>query len=254
MPNTHSGRGRKARGAIARGEAPAPAGDAAPPGLPLAELPPVGASRPLRIAVLGAHPDDPESGCGGTIARYAAGGHAVVVFYLTRGEAGIRGTSHDAAAAIRTAEAERACAILGATPRFVGQIDGETEISVARYAQFEEMLSAEKPDVLLAHWPIDTHRDHRVASLLAYDAWLRAGRSLLLCYFEVMAGAQSQQFHPTHYVDITAFETRKRDACYAHASQGHAWYDGDHVQMHQFRGREAGVRSAEAFVVHARST
>jgi len=212
MPNTHSGRGRKARGAIARGEAPAPAGDAAPPGLPLAELPPVGASRPLRIAVLGAHPDDPESGCGGTIARYAAGGHAVVVFYLTRGEAGIRGTSHDAAAAIRTAEAERACAILGATPRFVGQIDGETEISVARYAQFEEMLSAEKPDVLLAHWPIDTHRD------------------------------------------ITAFETRKRDACYAHASQGHAWYDGDHVQMHQFRGREAGVRSAEAFVVHARST
>ena len=57
--------------------------------------------RPLRIVCVGAHPDDPESGCGGTLARYAAAGHRVTVIYLTRGEAGIPGKSHEEAASIR---------------------------------------------------------------------------------------------------------------------------------------------------------
>src|SRR5260370_41917541 len=61
-------------------------------------------SRGLRIVCVGGHPDDPESGCGGTLARYSALGHAVTVIYLTRGEAGISGKSHDEAAAIRSAE------------------------------------------------------------------------------------------------------------------------------------------------------
>lgn len=68
----------------------------------------------LKVLVAGAHPDDPESGCGGTIARYADEGHTVTILYLTRGEAGIRGKSHDEAAAIRTAEAKKACEILKA--------------------------------------------------------------------------------------------------------------------------------------------
>src|SRR6266852_4782593 len=87
------------------------------------------ASRPLRIVCVGAHPDDPESGCGGTLARYASAGHAVTVIYLTRGEAGIAGKSHEEAAAIRTAEAEAACKILGGKPIFAGQIDGATEVT-----------------------------------------------------------------------------------------------------------------------------
>ena len=45
------------------------------------------------MVCVGAHPDDPESGCGGTLARYAAAGHRVTVLYLTRGEAGIAGQS-----------------------------------------------------------------------------------------------------------------------------------------------------------------
>jgi len=62
------------------------------------------------------HPDDPESGCGGTLALYAAQGHRVTIVYLTRGERGIAGKSERDAAAIRTAEAEAACGILGAKP------------------------------------------------------------------------------------------------------------------------------------------
>ena len=59
----------------------------------------------LHIVCLGAHPDDPESGCGGTLARYSAAGHRVTIIYLTRGERGIAGRALDEAARIRTAEA-----------------------------------------------------------------------------------------------------------------------------------------------------
>jgi LmbE family N-acetylglucosaminyl deacetylase len=68
----------------------------------------------LKIIAAGGHPDDPESGAGGTIARYADLGHDAANLYLTRGEAGIKGKSHDEAAAIRSAEIEKACAILKA--------------------------------------------------------------------------------------------------------------------------------------------
>src|SRR5712691_2625172 len=54
----------------------------------------------LKIVCIGGHPDDPESGCAGTLARYAEAGHNVTVIYLTRGERGISGKSNEEAAAI----------------------------------------------------------------------------------------------------------------------------------------------------------
>ena len=209
----------------------------------------------LKVLVAGAHPDDPESGCGGTIARYVEGGHDVAVLYLTRGEAGIKGKSHEEAAALRTAEAKKACAILKARPLFAGQIDGATEVTPALYDAFRKIVESEKPDVVFTHWPIDSHRDHRACSLLVYDAWLRTGRKFALYYFEVDLGAQTQCFRPTHYIDITTTEPRKREACFAHESQNAAtgFYPSYHVKMHEFRGMESGFRLAEAFVHHDRS-
>jgi LmbE family N-acetylglucosaminyl deacetylase len=230
-------------------------------GLPLAEPAnvaqvgdtPQGRTR-LKVVVAGAHPDDPESGCGGTIARYADLGHEVVVLYLTRGEAGIQGKSHQEAAAIRTAEAEKACEILKARPAFAGQIDGSTEISPARYEDFWRVLEAEKPALVFTHWPLDTHRDHRATSLVVYDAWLEAGRKYPLFYFEVDTGSQTSHFWPTHYVDITVTEARKRAACFAHASQNpEEFYGQYHDQMNRFRGLECGRKYAEAFVRHVQS-
>jgi LmbE family N-acetylglucosaminyl deacetylase len=203
----------------------------------------------LKIVIVGGHPDDPESGAGGTMARLADLGHDVVALYLTRGEAGIPGKTHEQAAAIRTAECEKACQILKARPAFAGQVDGSTELNAARYDAFAKVLAGEKPDVVFTHWPVDTHRDHRAASLLTYDAWLKAGReSFALYYFEVMTGVQSQNFRPTDYVDITATEPRKRDACFAHASQDPAHFYDIHDLMNRFRGTERGCKFAEAFV------
>ncbi len=207
----------------------------------------------LKIVVAGAHPDDPESGCGGTMLRYALAGHEVVALYLTRGEAGIRDTPHDEAARIRTVECNTACEILKARPVFAGQIDGSTEISPQRYDEFAKIIEAEAPDAVFAHWPVDTHRDHRAASLLAYDAWLRSGKKFALYYFEVMSGSQSQNFHSTDYVDITAVEDRKRAALFAHASQHPEGMYAHHAGMSRFRGYEMGTTHAEAFVRHAQS-
>src|SRR5690349_4144901 len=85
--------------------------------------------RKRKVVCVGGHPDDPESGCGGTLARLASLGHDVTIIYLTRGEAGIEGKSHQEAAAIRSDEAMAACKILNAKPVFAGQIDGDTIVN-----------------------------------------------------------------------------------------------------------------------------
>src|SRR5690242_19535970 len=75
-------------------------------------------SHQLNIICVGAHPDDPETGCGGTLARLANEGHRVSIVYLTRGEAGIRNGHGSLASQIRTAEARRGSILLGAQPYF----------------------------------------------------------------------------------------------------------------------------------------
>src|SRR6516162_7253252 len=220
-------------------------------GLPLVGIGAEDKPHKLKVIVAGAHPDDPESAAGGTAARYAELGHDVVCLYLTRGEAGLKGKTAKEAAAIRMAEAEKACEILKTRPLFAGQIDGDTEVNAARYDAFNKLLDAEKPDVVFTHWPVDLHRDHRATAMLVYDAWLKAGRKFALFYFEVDAGAQTQLFRPTHYVDITETEDRKRQACYAH-TDAPQFYPRYHDLMNRFRGLECGCQYAEAFVQHHR--
>ena len=211
--------------------------------------------RKLKILVAGAHPDDPETGCGGTILRYTQAGHEVTSFYLTRGEAGIPGTSHEEAARIRTAELRQSCEIMHAKPVFGGQIDGDTEVNRARYEAVKQMLDAENPDIIFTHWPVDTHRDHRACSILIYDAWLAQGMKAALYYFEVDTGGQTQTFHPTDYCDITPVVEKKHEACFVHKSQKirEETYPQFHAKMEVFRGLEYGCDYAEAFVHHERS-
>ncbi len=206
--------------------------------------------RKLKVVVVGAHPDDPETGCGGTMARYSSSGHDVAAVYLTRGEHGIEGRSPEESARIRTAEAGKACRILGVRPVFVGQIDSHTEISSDRYQEFTGIIEKESPDLLLTHWPIDRHRDHRAASLLSLDSWLSLERKFDLYYYEVYSGIQTQNFSPTHYVDITATEPRKKSATYAHESQKPEKLYELHDLMNRFRGTEYRCQYAESFVRH----
>jgi LmbE family N-acetylglucosaminyl deacetylase len=207
----------------------------------------------LKVVVAGVPTGDPEAACGGTMARLAELGHEVVALYLTRGEAGVPGKAAAEAAALRSTEAQRACDLLKARALFAGQADGATEVTPARYDAFRKVLDGERPQAVFTHWPIDGHRDHRATSLLVYDAWLAGGRRFALYFFEVSTGQETQHFRPTHYVDITAVEPRKRAACWAHASQDPATFYAYHEDMHRFRGFEAGCKRAEAFVRHEQS-
>lgn len=218
------------------------------PGLAAASPAQPAAAAPLKVVCVGAHPDDPESGCGGTLLRYSAAGHKIAVVYLTRGERGISGKSLDEAAAIRTAESEAACRIMGAKAVFAGQIDGATEFTRDAVKSFARAITAEAPDVVFTQWPIDTHMDHQVAALLTVRTYWDTGRRFQLYFYEVNAGAQTQCFRPTDYVDITAVREKKKAALFAHKSQnGEEVYRRHHEVMENFRGREARVTAAEAF-------
>ena len=209
---------------------------------------------PLSVVCVGGHPDDPESGCGGALSLYSARGAAVTVVYLTRGERGIPGKSLDEAARIRSAECEAACKIMGAKPLYFGQIDGATDVTRAHVVAMTQLLVTIKPDVVFTHWPVDTHMDHQVAAMLTIRAWM-ARRTFRLYFFEVNTGSQTEGFLPNTYVDISSAVEQKKAALFAHVSQdGQGIWREHHEIMAQWRGREAGVRAAEAFVHLNRDT
>lgn len=207
----------------------------------------------LKVVVVGGHPGDPEYGCGGTIARYVERKDEVTILYLNRGEKGCAGKSAKDCGDLRSAEAGSACHILGASAQFADQIDGEAIVDSATYDRSFALIQAERPDVMFTHWPIDNHRDHRAASNLAYDAWLRANKSFGLYYYEVSDGEDTVMFSPTDYVDVGMVEAKKRSACFAHASQSPDRFYKLQSQVMQFRGVESGYRQAEAFVRHRES-
>jgi N-acetylglucosamine malate deacetylase 1 len=209
--------------------------------------------RKLKVVVAGGHPGDPEYGCGGTIARYTDLGHEVVLLYLNRGEGGSPKLPPGELGALRTTEAKKACEILKARPAFAGQFDGKPIVDAAHYEEFRKILETERPDVLFTQWPIDNHPDHRATSMLAYEAWLRMGKSFGFYYYEVSDGEDTQMFSPTIYVDITSVEPRKRAACYAHASQTPDRYYALETEVARFRGIESGHAQAEAFIRHTQS-
>ena len=206
-------------------------------------------TKKLRIVCLGGHPGDPEFGCGGTMAKYSDAGHQVTFLYLTRGEASDPKKTYAEMAELRTKEAETACKILNATPKFAGQVDGNTVLDKDQNEKVAKLIMAEKPDILFTQWPVDGHPDHQVTGLLALTAWVRSGRAFHLYFYEVNTGVETMGFTPTDYVDITALRDRKKEAMFAHKTQDPVNTYNDYFKpLEEFRGLEAGVKAAEAFI------
>jgi LmbE family N-acetylglucosaminyl deacetylase len=201
----------------------------------------------LKVVVAGGHPGDPEYGCGGTVARFTALGCTATLLYLNDG------AWPPTPASERLAEAKKACEILKAGRLYAGQQNGHAIVDNAHYEEFAKLLLAEKPDAVFTQWPIDNHRDHRAITALVYDAWRHSERKFALYYYEVSNGEDTLQFSPTHYVDITGTEPRKRAACYAHASQTPDRYYELQDDVAKFRGIESGYLRAEAFVLQTQS-
>jgi len=204
-------------------------------------------SRKLKIVVTGGHPGDPEYGCGGTVARLTAAGHEVVLLYLNDG-------GWETAAAVRMAEAKKACDILKARATYAGQANGHAIVDDAHYDAFHKMVAAENPDAVFNQWFIDNHPDHRAIANLTYEAWNRMKRRFALYYYEVSDGEDTMQFNaPTHYVDISGVSETKKAACFAHASQKPDFFYELQDTVAAFRGLGSGYKRAEAFIMQTGS-
>jgi LmbE family N-acetylglucosaminyl deacetylase len=201
----------------------------------------------LRVVVFGGHPDDPESGCGGLIALLTANGHEVIVGYATcfRGDRTI-GTEGEGV--VRRREATAACEILGAKPHFFDYAHEKLQADEATLRAVDDWLKELRPDVVVTHWPLDTHPNHHVTSSLIWQTYLRQ-RSWSLYAFEVMTDQQTQIFRPELYLDIESVREVKRRALECHQSQKPDAIWTAHEAMHRRRGQECGVEHAEAFTL-----
>jgi bacillithiol biosynthesis deacetylase BshB1 len=172
------------------------------------------------VLAVGAHPDDVEIACGGTLARCAAAGRRVAVAHLTRGEAGTRGTPEE-----RVREAEAAAAALGVeAPRFLDLGDGGLRTDRAAEDAVVALLRELRPRLLLIPPAVDRHPDHERAHRVVRDAAFYAGlvkrgggpahRPAAL--WETMLHGAAE---PDLVVDVSDVWARKERALDAYASQ-----------------------------------
>ncbi len=196
----------------------------------------------LRVLALGAHPDDIEAGCGGTLIKYARAGHKVFLMVLTEGEQG-------APSGIRRGEQEEAGTLLSAEKIYWGPYR-DTEVPLGRELihQIEQVLTDVNPHVIFVHYHDDTHQDHRHLSTATVTA-SRYTKNVL--FFE---GPTTQAFSPTVFVDIELVMEEKVAALMAHASQVKKTNIEDMTIVDitrstaHFRGIQCRVKNAEGFV------
>jgi len=123
------------------------------------------------IMAFGAHPDDVELGCGGTIAKEINNGSSVVIVDLTQGELGSRGSAE-----LRKKEAESAAQVLGVTHRFnLALPDGFFQNEPANQLKVVQYLRKFRPRWVLCNAKDDRHIDHPKGSSLVSDACFLSG-------------------------------------------------------------------------------
>ncbi len=195
----------------------------------------------MNILAIGAHPDDVEFGCGGTLLKYAGKGARIHLLVMTDGSRG-------GAAGTRRAEQLRAARVLGARRVHWGGYRDTLLPSVRRLIdRIEGTLGVVRPDFIFVNYPEDTHQDHRQVARAAVSA-TRYARNVL--FYE---GPTTVNFTPTVFIDIADEIERKLQALRRHRSQvlktrieGTAICEIAEASAH-FRGVQGRVRWAEGF-------
>jgi LmbE family N-acetylglucosaminyl deacetylase len=220
---------------------------------------------PERALAIYAHPDDPEVACGGTLARWAAGGCEVHLVIACRGEKGSFDptTDPDALAASRSEELARAAEVLRlASVEQLGYPDGDVENDAALRARLIEIVRRARPDALVAPDPSAVffgdsyvnHRDHRQLGWAVLDTLVPAASPLYVpeagAAHQVALVLLSGTLEADAWVDIDAVLDTKVAAVACHESR----LGGDPALVAELleeraaeEGRRAGVPHAEAF-------
>jgi LmbE family N-acetylglucosaminyl deacetylase len=191
-----------------------------------------------RILAIGAHPDDIELGCGGTLALHVAAGAEVTMLVLTTGAAGPGDPT------IREHEARAAADTIGAEIVFGGFDDSTLTADYTTVSVIEEVLNRVNPSLIYTHAESDSHQDHRASASATISAARQ--RPSILHY----QAPSSRAFHPCLFVDIEPFLQVKIDALNCHASQvaDSLMVDIDAQEVNAaYWGRQARCRYAEPF-------
>ena len=125
---------------------------------------------PLRLLILGAHPDDAEYHAGGLASIYRQQGHQVRIVSLTNGQAGHFERPPEQLSQIRREEAAAAGRVIGAEYVTWDIPDGELVADIPTRHRVIREIRTYRPDLILAHRPYDYHPDHRAAGQLVQDA------------------------------------------------------------------------------------
>ena len=195
----------------------------------------------MNILAIGAHPDDIEFGCGGSLIKYADRGHHLFLLIMTEGGLG-------ASKRIRKTEQRKAQEILGIRRIFWGNYeDTYIEVNKDVINQVENVITEIKPDFIFCHFPDDTHQDHRHLAQVVISA-TRYIQNVL--FYE---GPTTQNFDPQIFIDISNTLDRKVMALEAHRSQIEKTNIEDLTIIElarstaNFRGTQGRVKFAEAF-------
>ena len=195
----------------------------------------------MNILAIGAHPDDIEYGCAGTLIKYAKRGHHIYLMVLTSGQQGGSGET-------RQREQLAAAEIMEVQHVFWGEYqDTRLPLNSKLIDKIEEVLVEVKPDLILVNFGDDTHQDHRILTQATMSA-TRYVRNVL--FFEVPT---TQNFNPQVFVDISDILELKFQVLEAHASQVMKTNieNMSIVELARanalFRGIQGRVKFAEAF-------
>jgi LmbE family N-acetylglucosaminyl deacetylase len=195
----------------------------------------------VNILAIGAHPDDIEFGCGGTLIKYSQKGHRLFLLVMTEGGLGAESNK-------RVTEQMDSKKILGAEEIFWGGYkDTHLMVDTQLIGKIENVIKEVKPDFIFCSFPDDTHQDHRHLAQAIMSA-TRYIRNVL--FYE---GPTTQNFKPHVFVDIADTLDKKIQALKAHRSQVMKTNieDLSIVEVARssanFRGIQGRVKYAEAF-------
>jgi LmbE family N-acetylglucosaminyl deacetylase len=223
----------------------------------------VATEQPLRILVIGAHPDDADIKVGGTAAKWCTLGHEVRLVSLTDGRAGHHEQHGQALADRRRAEARAAAAVIGATYEVFDQPDGELDDRLEYRHRVIRLIRSFRPDLVITHRTIDYHPDHRFAGQLVQDAAYLVTvpaicsdtphllRTPVILYFSD-AFKKPCRFEPHVVVDIGDVRGKVVEMLHCHESQFYEWIPYNAGYLDQVPEEEAERRDWLAQRLHRR--
>ena len=218
----------------------------------------------INILAIGAHPDDLEVLCGGTLAKYSSKGHKVFMSHIANGNRGGLKYTSDELIKIRSEEAKNATEIIGAEylpSGFVNDLEIYPNREIRDFVT--DLFRYSKADVVLTLSPNDYSPDHTYTGKLVFDAshavtippyktkYPSYETPAVILYMDTVSGIG---FHPEEYVDITDYIDKKKEMILSHKSQQtylSEYRNNDFLEealvQSRFRGIQSGVKYAEAF-------